>query len=496
MAFTRLRRLAAGVVGALLAAALAPAAAPAASGLQIDFDDLILVAPTSQTRWIGVSGDQPGALHDVTITVDSSEAAGVAVIRPLFDWNTPCKATSKTLLTCTYESLARAGSGWLAEDLWIRPVEGAKLGAAGSVTIKLTSREGAAGRTSAIEIGEAVALEAGPSTGGRAKPGDIIRTPLSVKNASETAVNGVELFFYIDPWYTPAKKFSNCWYAVSAGYCHFDTVLDAGATYAASEAAPARVRPDYPAPGIVSPSYTWHTVADNRKNVALVKARKATKGTAGALRLTKQAAARKTAHPQTDSSPYDTQYSITEVTGIQTADVAAAGASVRGATGATVKAAVGVKNNGPAFAKGFPEAAAVATVKPPRGVTVVDVPAGCAAKGATYVCTTDVLTIDPGTSVLWTFGLRIDQGGPLTGTVSSTSVTADANQGNNTAQLLINPPGGVPADAAGGSGGAGGGALPITGAPAALLAVGGAVLLIGGAVAFTIARRRRARFVA
>ena len=489
---TRVRRLAAGVLGALLAAALAPAAATAAAGLRIDFDDIVLTSPSTKTQFIWINGDQQDALHDVTITVDWTKAADVATVRPLFDWNTPCKATTATLLTCEYDSLERTSTGWLAEDLWIRPVEDAGLGDAGSVTFKLTSREGSAGHTSSIEIGETVSLEAGPWTNAKAEPGDTIRTPLSVKNAGDKTVHGVEIFFYVDPWYTPAKKFSNCWYSADAGYCHFDTELEPGATYAASEDMPVRVRPDYPAPGLVVPSYSWLTPSDNRNNVALVKAGKPSKGTAGELRLVKQAAARKAAPPQTDPSNLDTQYTFTEVTGKQTADVAAAGTTVRGAVGATVRARVGVTNNGPAFAKGFPEAAAVATVTPPAGVTVVGVPKGCTAKDKTFVCTTDQYTIDPDKSVLWVFTLKIDRSGPLTGTVSVTSASPDGTKANNTAQLLVNPPVAAGDPAGGGSGGG----LPVTGAPAAMLAGAGVLLLAGGCAAFVVARRRGARFVA
>jgi hypothetical protein len=105
-----------------------------------------------------------------------------------------------------------------------------------------------------------------------------------------------------------------------------------------------------------------------------------------------------------------------------------------------------------------------------------------------------------GQTATWTLDLKLGAAG--TGKVTARIETgedgvfgADQNLANNTADLLINPPGGVGGGSAGGTGGAGGG-LPITGPGATLAAGAGVILLLAGAAAFTVARRRRTRYVA
>jgi len=87
-----------------------------------------------------------------------------------------------------------------------------------------------------------------------------------------------------------------------------------------------------------------------------------------------------------------------------------------------------------------------------------------------------------GEEVRFSFTVRIENGlNEEEGVITVNGGTDDPKTGNNTAKILVKVPG---------DGGSGGG-LPVTGAPAGLLAGGGALLLIGGVIAFVLARRRR-----
>lgn len=505
MSPSRLRRtgawLGACAALALSASALTPAAAgaaPAAPELAFDSTALVVGGPAKLQPLYLWNHSQAFTLHDVRVTIDTAKLAGVATTRFPFDLPDGC-TTAGALTTCAFETLnGKDGLAGLT-TISFAAATGARVGDEGTATVKVTSRELAPlARTARITVAEGVQLEVDDSVSSASgAPGATVATPLGLRNGGENAITGVEMFFFIDPWYTPAKRYSNCWYGTSAGYCRFDTTLTAGTSYAVSERVGVKLRADIPAPSVVGPTYYWKTPTDNRDNVDLVKSQRPKRGTAGELRLVAKPGARAAAGAQTDTTGgVDWQSVIIDVRGDQGADVAAVGARLSAKVGTAVVAKVGAKNLGPAFVFGFPEPAAKVTVTAPKGTTVLSAPDGCVvAKDdkRTYVCTTAVSPFDVGKSVTWPFKLRVDTAGELTGTVTAKADGKELTAANNTAKLVVNPAGGA---GAGDSGADTGGSLAITGAPVMLLSVAGLVLLGGGAAAYVVARRRRARFVA
>ena len=493
MTSSRLRKIGALLAGLLAAAAVPAAAAAAPVTPELTFGHVTLVpgGPAKLQDAYFWAYEQNYTLHDVTAVIDASQLAGVATAKLEFDDIDDHCSAAGTVFTCTFDSLAAPDGFAGITSVSYRAADGAKPGAEGSVGLKVTSRElGTVRKTAKITVAEGVSLAAdGDGVIERsAKPGATVTTPLGVRNDGANAITGVDLFFFIDPWYGMAKHYSNCLYGTSAAYCHFDTTLKPGGSYLPAEPMGLAIRPDVPAPDVIGQTYNWYTPADNRDNIDLVNAQKPKRGTDGALALKQKVSALTV--PQTDTSGgADWQTTIVSVTGSQQADLAAAGASVSGATGATVTAAVGVKNLGPAFVFGFPDPAAKVTVTVPAGVSVVTVPEGCVKTGAAYVCTTTAMPFDVNATVTWPFELRIDRDGTLTGAVRVKSAQPDGNAANDGAELVVNPP------AAGEGGGQGGGSLPITGTPVLLIAGAGVLLLAGGVVAFVISRRR-SRFVA
>ncbi|MEV6850132.1 hypothetical protein [Actinoplanes sp. NPDC051411] len=494
-----MRKLGAAVAGLFVAAAVPAAAASAAPVTpELQFAHVTLTPNDGKQQIVDFwAYEQSFTLHDVTAVIDTSQMpAGVTagVWFPEIDKN--CKDATGSI-TCTFDTLpSDEGMAFITFVNYVS--KDAEVGAEGTASVKVTSRElGTVTRSTKVTVAEGVDLAVDQTDQDtRVKPGGTVAVPLSVRNNGETAITGVDVFFFIDPWYGMAKHYSNCVYGTTAGYCHFDTELKANTSYALSEDMGVKIRGDVPAPSTIGQTFDWYTPNDNSDNIDLVNGQKPKHGTDGALSLRAKPAALAKSKPQTDISSLglDYQTALFEVTGTRNGDVAAVGAQVKGATGATVTAKVGVRNLGPAFEFGFPNPAAQVTVTAPAGTTVVSVPDGCVKAGAAYECTTTASPLDVNASVTWPFKLRIDKSGTLTGSVVAKSFQPDVTKDNDAAKLVVNPPAGV-ADSAG-QGGNDGGGLPITGAPAAWIGGAGVLLLGGGAAAYVISRRKRARFVA
>lgn len=494
-----IHKLGAAIAGLFIAAAV-PAAAASAAPVKPDLQFAhVTLTPTDGKQQIVDfwAYEQSYTLHDVTAVIDTSKVpAGVTASLWFPDVETSCKDAGTTI-TCKFDTLP-SDEGMALIGFVNYQSKDAKVGAEGTASVKVTSRElGTITRSTKVTVAEGVDLAVDDTLQDiTVKPGATVPVPLGVRNNGATAITGVDVFFFIDPWYGMAKHYSNCLYGASAGYCHFDTDLKAHTSYALSEDMGVKIRADVPAPSTIGQTFDWLTPNDNSDNIDLVNGQRPKRGTDGTLSLKAKPAALAKSLPQTDTSlGIDHQDALFEVTGTQTGDVAAVGAEVEGATGATVTAKVGVKNLGPAFEFGFPKAAAKVTVTAPAGTTVVSVPEGCVKSGSAYACTTTVSPLNVNASVTWPFKLRIDRPGTLTGSVVAASFQPDVTRGNDTAKLVVNPPAGAH-NGAGDHGGQGGGGLPITGAPAAWIGGAGVLLLGGGASAYIISRRKRARFVA
>ena len=504
MPSTRWRRVAALVAGLFAAAAVPAVASAAPVKPELNFGHVALVpdGPAKVQDVYFWAYEQKYTLHDVTAVIDASKLAGVATAKLEFASDDRCTAAG-SVFTCKFDALSAPDGLAMLTFVSYRPDEKAQAGAEGSVQLKVVSRElGTLTRTAKVTVAEGVRLATdGEGTIERSvAPGQTATVPLGVRNEGTTPITGVDVFFFIDPWYRMAKHYSNCLYGTTAAYCHFDTELKAGTAYGLSEEMGMVVRSDIAAPSVIGQTFRWLTPTDNRDNIDLVTEQKPKRGTDGPLSLKENPSAQLKGVPQTDiSAAVDWQDSIVSVTGTRVADVAAAGAEVKGAKGATVTAAVGVKNVGPAFVFGFPDPAAKVTVTAPAGTTVVSVPDGCVKTGAAYVCTTTSVPLDPKASETWKFKLRIDKAGPLTGSVSVKSSQPDANTANDNAKLHIGQPAATGGNTAGGTPGnsgvdtADGGqaaGLPITGPPVLLISGVGVLLLAVGVAAYLFSRRQ------
>jgi hypothetical protein len=160
-----------------------------------------------------------------------------------------------------------------------------------------------------------------------------------------------------------------------------------------------------------------------------------------------------------------------------TVDVAAVGATGTGAVGDVVKLPVGLHVNGPAFLSTSHQDDPLRSyeVALPPGTEPVLVPGNCTAVTSGYRCTTDQAFLRPGDESTVIFRVRITRViADAAGSVRVLDQPTDADPGNDTAQIVLNPSG-----------------LPITGASAAAVAGLGALLLVVGGVLFVTSRRRR-----
>lgn len=214
-----------------------------------------------------------------------------------------------------------------------------------------------------------------------------------------------------------------------------------------------------------------------------------------------------------------------------TADLAAEPLVVKGKAGATVKAAVAVRNQGPAwvFDPRSTAPAAVVDVVVPPGVTVLTAPAACRSAGTAaaprYLCTTGSSLLES-EKAQFPFELRIDKAVPDARgaiTVGRPGPGGEPQRhpfdpvlANNLATITVNPAGPAPSPSttspkptASASASAspsatpsagttppktssGGGPLASTGSTAGLVGFAGAALVAAGGALFLAFRRRGA----
>jgi len=167
----------------------------------------------------------------------------------------------------------------------------------------------------------------------------------------------------------------------------------------------------------------------------------------------------------------------------------AVGDDARGKVGSTVTAEVGVKNLGPAFARGAEEPAALVMVVVPTGTTVVSLPDGCALynrRMRAYLCATRVDPFEAGDSITWPFRLRVDRAGELTGAVGVRASEDESRLTDNTASFFVNRASGT----GGGAGAEDEPGLPVSGPPVGLLVATGLLFVAAGAAMCRAGRAR------
>ncbi|MDY7085784.1 MAG: hypothetical protein SYR96_11825 [Actinomycetota bacterium] len=390
---------------------------------------------------------------------------------------------------------------------YVQVAAGATAGLTATLTATMTVKGYApVKRTAKLVVGEGVTLTAaGPELDRSAAPGATIDTPLTITNSSTVPAEGVAIGASVQYAFESRTQFSNCTYLDGVlTSCLFPQTLAPGATYRVT--LPMRVRKDTAAPSEQYAGWQWMTdeeFADARQYISkggfgpLGPA-----GRGGVLRLTEVATAK--AGPPQALTNYAAHGMKLTVTGKQSTDLAAVGASARGKKGAVVTVPARVRNNGPAALDQTRVNRDWQRVRfyVPAGTTAVKVPELCAPMTSSgkvdetrrgepgelrYSCDSFSL-LKVGGDLTFDFGLRIDK--VVTGARGAVAVGAPAeelNKANNTAAIVINPPAAAP----GGSGGSGGGGgLPITGPAAAGLVAVGLLLVLGGAGTFLLTRRR------
>ncbi|MEV5691018.1 LPXTG cell wall anchor domain-containing protein [Micromonospora globbae] len=514
-----------GVAGAFVAASATPAFAEEPEiTLGWYFSDTTVAAGTPGKVEAGViSASASTVLHEFTVRYDYTDLVGTVDVTAFEDTFDECSSPSKGLLVCTSmweEIVEEWGLGGLF-PVQITPTKTAKDGDSG--TLKTTvSAAGidAVSTESTVRVGEGVDLAAGPQSSFSLNPGKSYTAPLKVSNVGDSVAKGAVAVFFNDYGMNAAKRFSNCTYVGDIlRACHFDGDLAGHSSFSTS--LPYVLGSDTFAPGLVYGEILWLTPAEFEDFAGYVKRQGMNfgePGTDGELSLTEAGGDKvSTQGFQADTQP-DNNWSSVEVkvTGKNSTDLEALGDKVGGKAGDTVKATVGVRNNGPATLDRNRAASSVTylTLGVPKGTTAVEVPQTCMPENgdewgepgepgaAHYRCFFGSF-LKAGDTATLDFTLRIDKViANATGTVKINvpcacdgGFYADLKPANDTTKLLVN----ATADGDGGQGGGDDGdgpTLPITGSSTGLIAGVGALLLVAGVGGYVLARRRKTRFVA
>ncbi|WP_433314887.1 LPXTG cell wall anchor domain-containing protein [Micromonospora sp. CA-269861] len=513
-----------GAAGALVAASATPAVAAVA--IEPYFQDATLaVGATPTTRALSLYADEPTVLTDVSVRYDYRSLANKITIAPVNGQK--CTAPEPGVLVCEepddivlYE-VAPVGSGIYrngAKQVDIAATDDAQLGDSGDVAVSYQAAGGRRGSyTSRVRVGEGVDLAGGPFTTFSAKPGGKFTVPLVVANVGDKAVTGFVAVFDLPYSIRTKDRFSNCRYSDDHLLsCQFDEEIPVGTGLATT--LNLELATDTYAPANHSGYAQFMTTADFEDLTRVreaVGARAATAGSGPKLTLAKAPNGLRQAD-QTDVGPgYDYTGWIVKATGRNGTDLAGIGTTLKGTAGAVVTATVGFRNNGPATLDGTNgdfEAATHTDVELPPGTTAVEVPDNCWLRQdatRTYLCASEMLLV-AGQTYAMKFRLRIDKVIPnARGAVrvnapcecpAGGGFQDDIKPANDRATIVVNAAqsggGHGDGDGNGGGGGGGGGSLPITGAPANLIAGIGGLLLVAGVGCYLLGRRRTTDSVA
>jgi hypothetical protein len=355
-----------------------------------------------------------------------------------------------------------------------------------------------------------------------AKPGDLRQYTPEVHNSGDATAKFVRLDFNADIYVRIGQQYSNCRYdplkdgetAPEHGYCEFEVDLAPGETVQFGPPMSVRVQPDVPNHFVALPGYQVRVVDGPLQPLP-------GPAPSGPVLQPVKVAAR----PIPGGAVEESSFGFGDVAvpvGDNPADLSAIGAEATGAAGSSLSLVLGLKNGGPAVVPGnldgeglSPDAPnqPAATVTFPAGATVLSVPDGLAPPGTdapkdnyvfcapivngkadwtklgkvlglVYRCTANN---SPGSGEIEPirFTVSISGTATLTGTIVVSGGGNDPNPANNTASIKLIPAG------AGGNGGIT--ALPVTGRPTGIIALGGSVLLLLGLGLVLLTRRGRAK---
>ncbi|MEU7904238.1 hypothetical protein [Actinoplanes sp. NPDC049118] len=324
-------------------------------------------------------------------------------------------------------------------------------------------------------------------------PGRSAPIPVAVRNNGNKAVASIAVGFAGYPYdVTFPVKYRNCARVpeIYGMVCLFEQAIAPGQVFTVDRSTPLTVEATIDALSPVSHELVMFALnGDELELGAAAVAKKAANSRSGELM--------KLAPPEGDLNEWDDYTSFAVDIAGNNADLVAIGGTFAGEVGETRTIKVGFRNDGPAVTRpAEPEGYYLtAKVHTPSGTKLIDVDDNCVVNadgepswgqggqvsGHDYVCVAPRRLVK-GEEILFSFTAQIENGlNEEEGVLTVNGGADDPDTGNNTAKILVKVPG---------DGGSGGG-LPVTGAPAGLLAGGGALLLIGGVIAFVLARRRR-----
>ncbi|WP_371677080.1 peptidase [Streptomyces sp. NBC_01276] len=553
-----------GLVAAGLATAITPAyaaepvltlTAPAALALPLH-----PAAGSPKPVALDVRLDYPGTAEgigtEVTFTVDLTKVAGVASVREAAAGGTgraaKCKPVASTLV-CTEQGV-RPGSrpGVVLEVTAAKDAKNKDsgeirvTGAVSGATVRSAVTAVTVGGPDLV-MGE-MALKRDP------KPGESQPLPLAFSNRGTQSAKGVVLELEASRGMELAERYDNCEYRTTrtstTAICTVDGEFEADASYELAGDSPLHLKATgharaellgygiYPAAAPVKTEQA-QTGADAKPGDQSAKdpagktpgtATGTGQGAGRKLTAKKRAAALTPALRGPDLNPADNRREF-DFAVPNTADLAAEPLVVKGKAGATVKAAVAVRNQGPAwvFDPRSTTPAAVVDVVVPPGVKVLTAPAACRSAGTAaaprYLCSTGSSLLES-EKAEFPFELRIDKAVPDARgaiTVGRPGPGGEPQRhpfdpvlANNLATITVNPSGPAPSPSATApkptasasasaspsatpSAGttppktsSGGGPLASTGSTAGLVGFAGAALVAAGGALFLAFRRRGA----
>lgn len=377
-------------------------------------------------------GTAEGPAGKVTFTVDLTKFAAVAAVReaPARGDGAPppkCKATASTLV-CEDEG-TRAGTP-RGVDLEVTAAKGAKNGDSGQITVTAAAA-GATVRSAvtAVTVGGPDLVMGEMNLKRSPKPGESQPLPLAFSNEGTLPAKGVILELEASHGLELAERYDNCDYRTTlvstTALCTVEGEFEAGAGYELAGDSPLHLkatghaRAEVLGYGIYPAAPKAEQAADSKPKPADPAAKDpADKKPAAGRKLTAKKRAATPTPPlrAPDLNPADNRREA-DFAVANTADLAAEPLSLKGKAGTTLKAAVSVRNHGPAwvFEPRSAAPAAVVDVVLPRGLTVLKAPAGCRSTGSAaaprYLCATGT-SLQEAEKAEFPFEVRIDKAVP------------------------------------------------------------------------------------
>ncbi|MEV4275917.1 hypothetical protein [Actinoplanes xinjiangensis] len=330
------------------------------------------------------------------------------------------------------------------------------------------------------------------------RPGGSAEVPVAIRNSGDKAVPALGLVVVAPLGVKPALNYSNCEQDAEIGgfVCVFNDTMAAGGVFTLPENTPLRVTVPKDTAGPFD--YPVLVAAVGLTDKYVFDFAKRTGGASGRELRLESVASLSAGEPEAveDLNGDDNLAEFAVSVPRTAADSAAVGAVFRGAVGGTATVEVGAHNLGPSATIPLSLASVqYAHVRLPTGVALtkvderclpgtslddIDESAGDLSEVTDLVCIVVESVPDNGRYLFALTAEILDVTEHRAGSVQLSGSVQDSRKGNDKAALTVE-------STAGGEGGG----LPITGAPAGLIAGGGAALLTVGLIAFRLARRRR-----